>query len=714
MTKKILLTAILAAAAMLAGPSLADLAPSTNLSGEAGIIDMPSGEAMPDGWLTLNYGTFGGISRSTLSFQITPRLSGSFRYVGIRNWNALACPPDCDGINAYDTYYDRNFDLRYKILDEGKYLPSVTIGLRDFVGTGLSMAEYIAASKNFGNNLRVTGGLGFGRLGSYGSLGKPFGKRPGVDFGLGGLVNYSQWFRGKVAPFGGLEYKFGDKWVFKAEYSSDAYNTESSMRGVFDRKSPFNFGIEYQSNPHVRLGAYSLYGSEIGVNLTILLDPDQRPRGGVGGVGPLPVTPRAPYASNPAIYTTAWVAEPGAKDVLIRSLTKNLEREGILVESLSVTAHSAEVRFRYPLYDASAQAVGRVARAMAFVMPSSVETFEIVPVANGISGVKVTLLRKDLERLEFAPDPAGSLLADTTVTAAGPRLPDATANMDLYPKFSWAILPWSLSLLFNPSQPLQIIFGASLQAKYELAPGVILSGSVTQALLGDIMVDHRHDPSPLQPVRSRTDAYYSKGETQLSTLTVAWFKQLGPELYGRLTVGYLEQMFGGISGEVLYQPVNSRWSIGADLNYVAQRDTDGGFGFGQFDYRVLTGHVSGYYDFGNGFDAELDIGRYLAGDVGGTFTLMRHFENGWKVGAFATITNVSAKDFGEGSFDKGIRMEIPLTYFTGQPSRTVRPLVLRPLGRDGGARLQVNDRLRDTLRGYDAEGLNAQWGRFWK
>ena len=181
-----------------------------------------------------------------------------------------------------------------------------------------------------------------------------------------------------------------------------------------------------------------------------------------------------------------------------------------------------------------------------------------------------------------------------------------------------------------------------------------------------------------------------------------------------MTVGYLERMFGGVSAEVLYKPVNQRWSLGAEVNYVAQRDTDGGFGFGDYDYSVATGHVSGYYDFGNGFEAQLDVGRYLAGDVGGTFTLMRHFENGWKIGAFATITNVSAEDFGEGSFDKGIRMEIPLTYFTGQPTRTVRTVVLRPLGRDGGARLAVNDRLRETLRSYDEAGLDAQWGRFWK
>ena len=78
------------------------------------------------------------------------------------------------------------------------------------------------------------------------------------------------------------------------------------------------------------------------------------------------------------------------------------------------------------------------------------------------------------------------------------------------------------------------------------------------------------------------------------------------------------------------------------------------------------------------------------------------------------LTNVSAEDFGEGSFDKGISLIMPLTYLTGQPSRTLKRFDIRPVTRDGGARLSVNDRLRETLRGYDESGFDAQWGRFWK
>ena len=708
MTKAHRTTARLAVllALLSAGPAIAQMVPAPNLSGVAGLIDMPSAEALPDGWMGLTHGQFGPVRRNTLTYQITPRLSGSFRYVGIKHWNDRFCPPDCTEANAFPTYYDRNFDLRYQILTEGKYRPAVTIGLQDFVGTGLSMAEYIVATKSFGPRLRVTAGLGFGRLASNGAIGSLFGDRPSVDFGQGGMINSAQWFRGPVAPFGGVEYQIADKWFVKAEYSSDAYDKEAALRGTFERRSPMNFGIEYQRNPHVRLGAYAMHGSEIGISLAILINPDQRPAGGIGGVGPIPIKPRLSYASNPGLYTTSWLTQPEAKEVLIKSLNVNLKREKIVVETLALTGDTAQVRFRNPVYDASAQAVGRVARAMAIGLPSSIENFEIVPVANGLAGAKVTVHRSDLERLEFAPDAGALLRARTTITPAGLPPTDAAANPDLYPKFTWSIGPWAQAMLFNPSEPFQIVAGAELRAKYEFAPGLILSGSVIQPLLGGISVKENTDPTPLPPVRRDGSAYYARNGLSLDTLTLGWYGQLGPQLYGHVTAGYLERMFGGVSAEVLYKPVNQPWAIGVEANYVAQRDTDGGFGFDEFDYRVATGHVSGYYDFANGFQAQLDVGRYLAGDVGGTFTLMRVFPNGWKIGAFATITNVSAEDFGEGSFDKGIRMEIPVTYFTGQPSRSIRTVVLRPLGRDGGARLNVNDRLRETLRSYDEAGLD--------
>ena len=579
---------------------------------------------------------------------------------------------------------------------------------------GLPELVDYAATKNIGPRLKVTAGLGFGRLATHGSIGTIFGKRPKVDFGNGGVPNYNQWFRGDAAPFGGIEYKLSDKWTVKAEYSSDAYVAESGRRETFTRTSPFNFGVEYQYSGGVRLGAYSMYGDTIGFNVSLTLNPALRPQGGLRGVGPVPVQPRPPIAGNAQLWTTDWLVQNDNRQALITAMNAKLDRTGLRVEQISLTGTTAQVGFRNTIYDASAQAVGRIARAMTHAMPASVETFEIVPMVNGMPAAKVVVRRSDMEALEFVPDSGAAMRARTAISEAGAPLGQVTRPDGLYPRFSWSLAPYAQTMLFNPREPFQAIVGARLSGTYEISPGFVLSATVNKRLAGDVISGGLGVGNKVQPVRSDASNYFDDGDPALTVLTAAWYGKLAPEVYGRVTVGYLEQMFGGVSAEVWWKPIDRRWALGAELNYVAQRDTDGGFGFGTYDYRVASGFVTGYLDLGKGYEAQVDVGRYLAGDVGATFTLMRTFANGWRIGAFATFTNLSADEFGEGSFDKGIKMEIPLSWFTGQTTQKILPFSLRPLGRDGGAQLNVDDRLMQTLRNYDLRHYDAQAGRFWK
>jgi hypothetical protein len=73
--------------------------------------------------------------------------------------------------------------------------------------------------------------------------------------------------------------------------------------------------------------------------------------------------------------------------------------------------------------------------------------------------------------------------------------------------------------------------------------------------------------------------------------------------------------------------------------------------------------------------------------VGGTLDLSRVFQNGVKIGAYATRTNVNYAQFGEGSFDKGMYLRIPFDVMTTTRSGDTANLVYNPLTRDGGARL---------------------------
>lgn len=701
---------------------------SLNAYGTAGLIDMPSGEAMPDGLLSVSSAHFGPISRTTLSFQVTPRLSGSFRFLAVRDWNASVCPPACGGVNQFDVYYDRSFDLRYQVTREGRYVPAITVGLQDFAGTGVLSGEYVAATKHLTPNLRATLGLGWGRLGSQGSIGSPFGDRPPIDIGFGGRPNLDTWFRGPAAPFGGIEWQIDPRWTLKAEYSSDAYQDEAAQRRTFDRKSPVNLGVEYQATPDMRLGAYYMYGSTIGIAGHFHLNPKERANGGIIERAPLPITPRA--SASALGWSTDWVAQPDGRTILIQNLNTDLNPDGIAVEGLATDGRRAEVRIRNSRIDAGAQAVGRTARAMAENLPPSVEVFDIVPLVDGMATARVTVRRSDLEALEHAPDGAEAMRARAAIAGVAGRPEGLVRNPDLYPGFAWSLAPYLRLRLFDQTDPLKADIGARATIRYEVAPGLALTGAFTQKVAGNL--DER-PPLPnrvrLQPVRSAVYWYDAEGTTAIESLALHYHTKLSRDLYGRVSVGYLERMFGGVSAEVLWQPVGSRLALGAEVNYVAQRAPDGGLGFklpaqiyetdgyaggGPESYRVATGHLSVYYELAQGFHAQLDVGRYLAGDVGATLSVDREFANGIRVGAFATKTNVSAEEFGSGSFDKGIRVEVPFNWILGTPSRASSTTVLRPFLRDGGARLDLEGRLYDRVRGYQQPGLDRQWGRFWK
>ena len=46
-------------------------------------------------------------------------------------------------------------------------------------------------------------------------------------------------------------------------------------------------------------------------------------------------------------------------------------------------------------------------------------------------------------------------------------------------------------------------------------------------------------------------------------------------------------------------------------------------------------------------------------------------------------TDVKFSSFGEGSFDKGITLKAPLSWFTGRKSQAYRKTVIRPITGDG-------------------------------
>ncbi|ETX29677.1 YjbH domain-containing protein [Roseivivax isoporae] len=674
--------------------------PSFNLYGLPGLVDMPTAEMASDGTLALTVGQFGNTTRGTLSFQLLPRVIGSFRYARLQD----------STLDPRDDYFDRSFDIRLQLLKESDWLPAVTVGLQDFAGTGLFGGEYLVATKEIVPGLRVTGGLGWGRLGSHNVVGST-GTRPANDIGLGGTVDYERFFRGDAGFFGGVSYDVTDRLRVKLEYSSDDYELEQST-SPFERSSPWNFGIDYMFRNGTQLSLYHVYGTEIGAQITLATDLKSAPVPGGNEGAPLPVQPRSAESAVDLGWTGNSVAQTRARE----SLDQLLDDEGIGLEGLRLEAGRATARIQNRKYNAVPQAIGRTARAMTRALPGSISEFVIVTTEDGLPGSAVVLDRADIETLEF--DAASAIEDRARIVDAAGLTP--APFPDEYPKLEWSFSPFVRTSAFDPDEPLRVDYGLRVSGEARLTPSFILAGAVSHKLGGNIGDGRINTATPGVPaVRTNYTLYAREADTAVDYLTLSHYAHPVEDFYTRVTAGYLERQYAGISTEVLWKPVDSRLGLGGEVNFIRQRDYDGGFGLR--DNETITGeipevngHLSAYYDIGWGFHGQVDVGRYLAGDYGATVSIDREFDNGWRVGAFATFTELSADEFGEGSFDKGIRVTLPLNWAIGSANRRAETVVIKPITRDGGARLSVRGRLYDRVRDNHGPEMAKTWGRFWR
>ncbi len=786
--------------------------PSRNTFGMTGLLDMPSADMQPDGEIAVTAAWFGGTLRNTIAVQIFPGVEAAFRYSAIGDFSTS---PDFGG-----TLYDRSFDIKARLVKEERWWPSVAIGLQDFLGTGIYSGEYIVATKHFGPDIVVTGGIGWGRFAGRNGFYNPFriisdrfATRDGFD-GQGGTPNFGRYFQGSEAsPFAGIEWHTPVKGLtVKAEYSPDTYRPER-RNGPFDPANGFNFGLDWRPMEGMELGAYYMYGSEFGLRLTLTgnpnrplfpgdLEPGARPFperapppdapapfGEVvevftpqtatlsfpeTGVTVLRVEDRGPTArfaiaelppsaddrcplasavtidaeygvvdavvfqwadgtplctvalrpageaqifaeSDPtALYPTDWHASEAERSLVIAKLAQELQADGMVLEAIDLQPRSVEIYLENNRYRAAPRALGRAARGLARAMPDSVETFVITLVEQGVPVVSIGLRRRNLELHIEDPDAARRSFLTADITEALPRAARGMEPLpDTFPRFSWGFAPEVPINAFDPDQPLRADLAIAAEAKVEFMPGLSLNARVQKRLFGQLDEITRASDSVLPRVRSDFAQYLDQGDPGIDRLSLDYLFKIDEDIYGRLSAGYLESMFGGVSAELLWKPVDQSWGLGAELNWTQQREFDKLFGFR--DYQVATGHVSVYWDTGfYDLQAQVDAGRYLARDWGATFSLSRRWSNGWEIGAFFTLTDVPFDDFGEGSFDKGITLTIPLNWALPGESRSQIATTIRPLTRDGGQRLAIANRLYPMVRDQHLGAMRANWDLFWQ
>ena len=664
-----------------------DPQPSASNWGMVGLLQTPTARMRAPGTLAVGYHQTSPYSWLNVTMQPLDWLEAGFRYMSVSNRRYGA-----EDFSGTQSAKDKSIEFKARLWSESDWRPEVALGVRDVGGTGLFGSEYLVASKRWGR-LDASLGLGWGNMGARRTLGNPVSgllgsawdqrPEPSGSVGEAGKVNAGKMFHGRTALFGGLEYQSPWGPSFKLEYEGNSYQHEP-LRNRLAQRSSLNVGLVHRMWPGVDLSLGYERGTTWSLGLTLWTDLSRTHTTKLADVQPPAVT----LARPPAGHVPDWHRTLDDVQALTDWRVARLARQD---DRLVLEVSDSDAPYRGPRLDKALAVLHRDA-------PADVARFEV---HHRQAGEVLAVQSQEREAwLQSMHQPAR-----TTAAAAQSSLAFVPAGQASEPTASlvrpeparprvWPSLSFIQSL-GGPDAFMLYQLSAALNGEWRLPSDAVLAGRLQGRLLSNYDKFEFEGFSSLPRVRTHVRDYLTTSRVTIINLDMGKAARLSTNWSGSIYGGYLEEMFAGVGGELLYRQPGSRWALGVDVNQVRQRDFAQDFGLR--DYRVKTGHVSLYWQSPWQYlDVTLQAGQYLAGDRGATLSVSRVFENGLRMGAFATRTNVSAQQFGEGAFNKGVFVSIPFDAFLTRSSRGVAQFNWVPLTRDGGAALVRPMRLMDA------------------
>lgn len=675
--------------------------------GGVGLMQMPSGRMAPEGEFNIGASINNEYHFYNISLQVMPWLETTIRYTMTQDMK-YSSDPEFSGDTAHT---DKGIDFKIRLLEESTWLPETSIGVRDFGGTGLFDGEFVAATKRFGN-LDVTLGMGWGYLGQSGNITNPFCKasdkycsREAGFKGNGGSVDFERWFKGPAAIYGGLEYQTPYQPLrLKIEYDANDYSQDYPVKGgVADmtQHTPWNVGVLYGFGDWGDLKLSYERGDTLtlGLNLTTNFN-----------------TMRAIWRDEPIATYSGSNAE-SIDEVDWQRVNQQLnnnagyEESQIYANNDSVTIVATQTKYR----DGD-KGHDRASRILANNVPATISTYRIIETNQSMPISETTIDAKQYKKVAnneyFHADITDASQTDEITYAPS----DDELKSNNLERWDYSISPTLAQSIGNAEDFYLYALGVNTDASIWLTDKVQFSGGLYFNLIDNYdkfnyitPPDGTGDSAPR--VRTMFRAYVHDNPVRLNSLQLTWFEEYGSGLYSQAYAGYLESMFGGIGSEVMYRPLNSNWAVGVDATYIKQRSPDSWFGFYEQDFQSggtdgsdytvissgMTGFVTGYYapqwSFLKNTLFKVGVGQFLAGDKGTRIDFSKQFDSGVIAGAYASFTDLSAEEFGEGSYTKGFYISIPFDIMTVKPSKNRAMFNWQPLTRDGGQMLNKQHEL---------------------
>jgi hypothetical protein len=660
---------VLLALALLSSPTAPhaeDVGASLSDWGSVGLLQNPTARMPPDGSMTGGLSGLGRLHRHlTLSAQLLPWLEVTTRD------------------SLYPGYYglsEPGLDVTLRLREEGDWGPALVVGGRDVTGSGLDLpgkgrfaGEYLALSRRW-LDFDVTLGLGWGTLGEAGHMRNPLRflggrfRRDRDPSGWPTLRGPRAWFGGeRIALFGGVEWRTPIPDLnLKIESSGDRFRAQRQDEPGFAPGSRYNIGLSYRPFSWIDAGAAFEQGRRAMLRLSLRFDPKEWTETDHRApplVGPRPSREAALPAGDIVALARAHRLPARAADITGDTATLWLNPAG--GGSLP-----------------SAQEVGHAARLLADLSAPQIERLRVVTGTHGLDSASMTLLRRDVERAARHRGSVDELWRTAALEPPNHRPPNWRPNLDVSVRVASEFDLAELGAMLAHRSYSDVVL------RGEPARGLVLGGALRIRADDNLsMLDTNALPAS-EPVRSDIPRHSGR-PWAAEHLFAAHLAAPVDGLTTRLSIGHFEEMFGGVGGETLYQPLTARWAVGLDLNRVWKRRASAPLGFDRNSAR-LTGHASFYWENpGATTTTVLRLGRYLGADWGGGAEVIRRFEGGVALSAHATWTE--GPDRGQSRFggrmDWGMALVVPVAASGWLPVGGTLETAVRTLGRDAGQRL---------------------------
>ena len=656
-----------------------DIGETSNIHGELGIINIPSSRILDEGNLKLHLVNSEPVNSLLITATPFDWMEVSLRYADINTAKYSPYP----SFSGDQTYKDKSFNLKLRLIEESDRFPGLSIGFRDFIGSGKFSGEYIVSSKKIGD-FDFSVGLGWGALSGRDGLKNPLididnsfsDRKSEYNRGINrsGTLGLDRWFKGeKVSAFYGFEY------INKHSGLRFSMDYDSSNPFSLDKESDFAFGLSIPASKYLDIKLFRHRGTSLGFALSYKANYSK------SIIKSSDLIPIINFNNDDLKLLSS------RDEVFSGTINVLLARFGIYSQQMFLDSGNLEIIIDQTNYRNLNTATKRVIQLTKEVLGT--REIKNVRVTFQNSSVNVTSVNFPLEKfLKFLQDELTltelrrSLEYKNYTNNSQNKIFQGVIN---YPAFSWGIRPDLKNHIGAPESFYSGQLGIFIGGGIKFSDQTFMESTISLSIIQNMDQLRLRSWSRMQKVRSDVREYL-KEKYALRDLTFSYIFDPSYNsnylFFGGLKVGLFEEMYGGIGGEILFRDISKPWYLTANYYWVKQREFNQRFSFR--NYETFTGHLNFVWETPiDGVKMILSGGRYLARDSGFTLNVAKTFKSGFTLGFFATKTDVSEYEFGEGAFDKGIYFSIPLDLISSKHRKNSARFVWRNLTKDGGAML---------------------------